>query len=69
MDSLPHALCKNCVHFVQPPTSIFKKPDIKKGKCSLFAKISLVDGEIEFESAKKARDELCKGKFFKSKEP
>lgn len=70
MDSLPHALCKNCVHFVQPQrTNIFKKPELKKGKCSLFAKISLVDGEIEFESAKKAREELCKGKFFKEEDP
>lgn len=61
-------LCKNCVHFVPPQTVLFKKqPDVKKGKCSLFAKISLVDGEIEMESAKKARDELCKGKFFKQK--
>lgn len=69
MDSLPNVLCKNCIHFVAPKSQgLFKKPDMKKGKCSLFAKISLVDGEIEFESAKKAREELCKGKFFKSED-
>lgn len=67
MDSLPSSLCKNCVHFVPPSSVLFKKPNLKKGKCSLFAKISLVDGEIEIESAKKARDDLCKGKFFKEK--
>ena len=66
---MPHVLCKNCIHFVPPPSpGFFKKPELKKGKCSLFAKISLVDGEIEFESAKKARDELCRGKFFKQED-
>ena len=67
---MENVICKNCIHFVPPQkTHMFKKPDMKKGKCSLFAKISLVDGEIDMESAKKARDELCKGKFFKEEDP
>lgn len=57
-------LCKNCIHFVPPPKQLFKKQNLKKGKCSLFAKI----GEMEFENAEKAREELCKGKFFKEEE-
>lgn len=61
-------LCKNCIHFVPPPKQLFKKQNLKKGKCSLFAKISVVDGEIDFEKAEKAREELCKGKFFKKEE-
>ena len=63
---MENVLCKNCVHFEPPPLNLFRKPDLKKGKCSLFAKISLVDGEIYMESAKKAREELCKGKFYVS---
>lgn len=64
---MENVLCKNCVHFVPPKQQIlFRKPDLKKGKCSLFAKISLVDGEIYMESAKKAREELCKGNFYVS---
>jgi hypothetical protein len=63
-------LCKNCVHFLPPHRRNFwTKPDLKKGKCSLFAKISPVDGEIDLESAKFARNELCKGKFFKKSDP
>ena len=59
-------LCKHCVHFVPPPKPfLFSKQNIKKGKCSLFAKISIIDGEIYFEKAEKARNELCKGEFFK----
>jgi hypothetical protein len=59
--------CAKCVHFVPPPVYLVRKPDIKKGKCSLFAKIHTDD--IEFENAKKAYDEICKGKFFREEAP
>lgn len=61
MDVRPINLCKQCIHYVPPP--IFKKPH-SHAKCSLFAYVSLVDGEIEHELAKDARRDLCKGKFF-----
>lgn len=59
------SLCKDCIHFVKPPVNcFFKKPDPKKGKCSLFAKLSEVDGEIHMEDVTVARETLCKGKFY-----
>ena len=61
----PVKLCKNCVHYVPPPKKIFKKPDPKEGKCSLFANMNYVDGELEIELAVNARKDLCKGEFFK----
>jgi hypothetical protein len=64
-------LCKNCVHFVKPfPAICFTKQDANKGKgkCSLFAKLSMVDGEIHLEDATVARETLCKGKFFKGQD-
>ena len=59
-------LCKTCVHYIPPPHILFKKHHAH-GKCSLFARVSLVDGEIENELAKDARDNLCRGKFHKDK--
>ena len=63
------SLCKNCIHFVKPsPHTYFTKPDAKKGKCSLFAKLSKVDGDIHMEDVTIARETLCRGKFFKEKD-
>lgn len=57
-------LCNQCVHYVPPP--LFKKHH-EHGKCSLFARVSPVDGEIHNELAKDVRETLCKGKFHKDK--
>lgn len=60
----PIKLCKDCVHYIPPPKIPFKKPDPKQGKCSLFASMNYVDGELETELAINARRDLCKGVYF-----
>lgn len=56
-----YKLCKDCKHFL--PTMYGDKFDIGNymGRCSLYGKINLINGEIEHDYASTARsfDDMC----------
>ena len=64
----PVKLCKNCTHYIPPPKKLFVKPDPKEGKCSLFAKLNYINGDVEMENVTDARKDLCKGTYFSDKD-
>jgi hypothetical protein len=59
----PIKLCKNCVHFRNPPAHM----PLEYGKCSKYGVVNLVSGTIELDFASIAREYKCKGSAFKAK--
>lgn len=56
-------ICKDCKFYVLPLPPHEKNK--KLGKCALFGKVNLIDGEVDYRYVSEVRPALCDGKYYK----